>query len=80
MNVTILDLSARHTEEDWQPFWFATADYAGQVVEIPLPSRSQAEVPIDILLREAIEGMENLARALEDFASRKRSERPDLWP
>ncbi len=73
--VRVVDVTATHKGDDWEaPFWIAEMDYSGMRVNIPLPAHNLAGRPDRHRILEAIEGMENLARALLDHATRMRKD------
>jgi hypothetical protein len=78
MTVEVKRVRATMTLDDMEPHWTAEVSYGhGVEVEIPLPGR---QLPTDDWTqshREWTEAMENLARALLDFANHTRKRFPN---
>jgi hypothetical protein len=75
--IKVVNLWNRATQADPHPHWYVTVDYGGGTrIDIPLAAHY---LPTDDALeqkRQSCEAMENLAKALLDFAGRIRSR----WP
>jgi hypothetical protein len=75
--IKVLRVQSKMTEGDREPLWYAVVDY-GDGVEIRIPLRAHYLITDDALeqQRQSIDAMENLARAMLDFANRTRKR----WP
>jgi hypothetical protein len=79
--IEVKQVRAITTRADQEPQWEVIVSYGPHVpdVVIPLPGRLLPTDDLPQSYRESIEAMENLGRALLDFADHIRKQRPSYF-